>query len=64
MTENDNESESDSDVPVAEDDEVVVCPVCDSPAIKDISSGVSELDYHCTDCGAEFDPSSETVNVE
>lgn len=57
------ENESDSDVPGTEGDEVVVCPVCDSTAIEDISSGVSELDYHCTDCGTEFDPSSGRANV-
>ena len=60
MTENDSER----DVPSAEGNEVVVCPVCDSTAIEDISSGMSELDYHCSDCGTEFDPSSETVNIE
>ena len=56
-------SDSESGVPGAEGGEAV-CPVCDSTAIEDISSGVSELDYHCTDCGAEFDPSGGRVNVE
>ena len=59
MTENTN----DSDVPDAEGGEVV-CPICDSTNIEEIGSGVSELDYHCRDCGAEFDPNAGRVNVE
>jgi transposase-like protein len=56
-------SDNDSDGPGVEGG-TVLCPVCDSANTEEIGGGVSTLDYHCGDCGAEFDPTDGRVDVE
>ena len=44
-------------------DDALVCPVCESARIEDITTagGTVGLTYRCQDCGAEFDETGGRV---